>query len=115
MRVVRVVGYHQNLELQEAEEPKITSPLDVIVKIGAAGVCRTDIHILEGQWEDKSQVKLPYTIGKSVTSPRTKGLIEELVVLEPLIHHGTKESGSIADHCIQGTKMLDGFMQREKV
>lgn len=65
MRVVRVVGYHQNLELSEAEEPKITSPLDVIVKIGAAGVCRTDIHILEGQWEDKSQVKLPYTIGTS--------------------------------------------------
>jgi len=63
MKVVRVVGYHQNLELQDAPEPRITSPLDVIVKVGAAGVCRTDIHILEGQWADKSGVKLPYTIG----------------------------------------------------
>ena len=54
MKVVRVVEYHQNLELQEAPEPKIEGPLDVIVKIGAAGVCRTDIHILEGQWKDKS-------------------------------------------------------------
>ena len=63
MKVVRVVGYHKNLELSEVPEPQVTSPLDVIVKIGAAGVCRTDLHILEGQWADKSQVKLPYTIG----------------------------------------------------
>jgi NAD+-dependent secondary alcohol dehydrogenase Adh1 len=37
MKVVRVVGYHQNLKLEEAPEPEITSPMDVIVRIGAAG------------------------------------------------------------------------------
>ena len=37
MKAIRVVGYHQKLELQEAPIPEITSPLDVIVKIGAAG------------------------------------------------------------------------------
>ena len=63
MKVVRVVGYNQEPQLQEAPEPKITSPLDVIVKIGAAGVCRTDLHILEGQWAKKTGVTLPYTIG----------------------------------------------------
>lgn len=63
MKVVRVVGYHKDLQLDETPEPKITSALDVIVKIGAAGVCRTDLHILEGQWEEKANVKLPYTIG----------------------------------------------------
>ena len=65
MKVVQVVGYHQNLKLTEAPEPKITNPLDVIVKIGAAGVCRTDLHILEGQWEEKAGVKLPYTVSSS--------------------------------------------------
>ena len=65
MKVVRVVGYHQDLKLDEAPEPKITSPLDVIVKIGAAGVCRTDLHILEGQWEEKAGVKLPCKFFKS--------------------------------------------------
>ena len=30
--------------------PGITGPLDVVVRIGGAGVCRTDLHILEGQW-----------------------------------------------------------------
>ena len=63
MKAVQVVNYHENLKLTDVPEPKITSPLDVIVKIGAAGVCRTDLHILEGQWADKSNVKLPYTIG----------------------------------------------------
>ncbi|EXJ62435.1 alcohol dehydrogenase [Cladophialophora yegresii CBS 114405] len=63
MKAVRLVNYHQPLELQDAPEPKITGPLDVIVKIGAAGVCRTDLHVLEGQWAAKSNVRLPYTIG----------------------------------------------------
>ena len=63
MKAVQVVGYHENLQLRDVEEPQLQGPLDVIVKIGAAGVCRTDIHILEGQWEAKSGVALPYTIG----------------------------------------------------
>jgi len=63
MKVVQVVEYHKDLQLSTAPEPQITSPLDVIVRIGAAGVCRTDLHILEGQWSSKSNVTLPYTIG----------------------------------------------------
>lgn len=63
MKAVRVVGYHENLRMDDVPAPKIEGPLDVIVKIGAAGVCRTDLHILEGQWEEKAQVKLPYCIG----------------------------------------------------
>ena len=63
MRAVQVVGYHQNLEMTEVPVPTPTGPFDVIVKIGGAGVCRTDLHILEGQWAEKSQVQLPYTIG----------------------------------------------------
>ena len=63
MRAVQVTGYHQNLQLAEVPVPTPTEPFDVVVKIGGAGVCRTDLHILEGQWAEKSQVQLPYTIG----------------------------------------------------
>ena len=56
MRAVQVVGYHQNLEMKEVPVPTPTGPFDVVVKIGGAGVCRTDLHILEGQWAEKSQV-----------------------------------------------------------
>ena len=44
-------------------EPRATGPFDVVVKIGGAGVCRTDLHIIEEQWAEKSGVTLPYTIG----------------------------------------------------
>jgi len=63
MRAVRVVEYHKNLEMTDIPAPGLTGPLDVVVRIGGAGVCRTDLHILEGQWAEKSGVSLPYTIG----------------------------------------------------
>lgn len=108
MKVVRVVGYHQNLKLEEAPEPTITSPLDVIVKIGAAGVCRTDIHILEGQWADKTNVKLPYTIGHEnagwvhAVGDSVTGLnVGDKVILHPLITCGLCRACRFGDdvHC----------------
>ena len=41
----------------------MTGPFDVVVRIGGAGLCRTDLHIVEGQWAAKSNVALPYTLG----------------------------------------------------
>jgi NAD+-dependent secondary alcohol dehydrogenase Adh1 len=63
LKAVQVVGYGEKLRMTDVAEPEITGPYDVIVRIGGAGVCRTDIHILEGQWAEKSGVRLPYTIG----------------------------------------------------
>jgi NAD+-dependent secondary alcohol dehydrogenase Adh1 len=63
MRAARLHEYHQALKLEEIAEPAIDGPFDVIVRIGAAGLCRTDLHIQEGQWAEKSQVALPYTPG----------------------------------------------------
>ncbi|MST33220.1 alcohol dehydrogenase catalytic domain-containing protein [Acidimicrobiaceae bacterium USS-CC1] len=95
MRAVRVVGYHQDLRMDEVPKPEITGPHDVIVKIGGAGVCRTDIHILEGQWAAKAQVSLPYTIGHenagwvdAVGSAVTNVAEGDTVILHPLITCG---------------------------
>ena len=63
MKAVRLHGYHQQPVVEEVPEPTITSPLDVIVMIGGAGVCRTDLHIIEGQWAQAMAPALPYTIG----------------------------------------------------
>jgi NAD+-dependent secondary alcohol dehydrogenase Adh1 len=63
MKAVQVTRYGSPPELVDVPEPEITDPFDVIVRVGAAGVCRTDLHVIEGQWEQKSGVKLPYTIG----------------------------------------------------
>lgn len=103
-----VVGYNENLKLEEAEQPKATSPLDVIVRIGAAGVCRTDLHIIEGQWAEKSNVKLPYTIGHEnagwiheIGSAVTGLEVGDAVILHPLVTCGLCRSCRFGDdvHC----------------
>jgi NAD+-dependent secondary alcohol dehydrogenase Adh1 len=63
MKAVRLHAYHQQPIVQDVPEPTVKGPFDVVVKIGGAGVCRTDLHIIEEQWAEKSGVALPYTIG----------------------------------------------------
>jgi NAD+-dependent secondary alcohol dehydrogenase Adh1 len=63
MRAVRVHRYHEDPSIDDMGEPKLQGPLDVIVKIGGAGVCRTDLHIVEGQWDEIQHPQLPYVIG----------------------------------------------------
>ncbi|MFD2415325.1 NAD(P)-dependent alcohol dehydrogenase [Amycolatopsis pigmentata] len=63
MKAVRLHEYHRQPVVEEVPEPKAEGPFDVVVKLGGAGVCRTDLHIVEGQWAEKSGVTLPYTIG----------------------------------------------------
>jgi NAD+-dependent secondary alcohol dehydrogenase Adh1 len=64
MQAVRLHRYHERPIVDEIEEPKIQSPLDVIVRIGGAGLCRTDLHLYEGQWYDAGvDTPLPYTLG----------------------------------------------------
>src|SRR5260221_1075610 len=49
--------------LEEVAEPEIRNQTDVVVRIGGAGVCRTDLHVIEGIWRQKVDVKLPYIMG----------------------------------------------------
>ena len=63
MRAVRLHDYHKPPVVEDVPEPSLSGPLDVIVKIGGAGVCRTDLHIIEGQWAEAMGPHLPYTIG----------------------------------------------------
>jgi len=90
MRAVRLHGYHEKPVIDEVPEPTITGPLDVIVKVGGAGVCRTDLHIIEGQWAAAMNVGLPYTIGHEnagwvheVGSAVTNVAVGDTVILHP--------------------------------
>jgi len=111
MKAARLHAYHEALKLDEVDEPKITGPLDVIVKIGAAGLCRTDLHIQEGQWAEKSGVTLPYTpghenagwiheIGAGVTNVE----VGDTVIVHPFITCGLCRACRLGDdmHCENG-------------
>ncbi|MDI2027810.1 NAD(P)-dependent alcohol dehydrogenase [Saccharopolyspora sp. TS4A08] len=110
MRAVQVVGYHEPMRLTEVPVPEPTGPYDVVVKIGGAGVCRTDIHILEGQWAEKSGVELPYTIGHenagwvhAVGSAVTNVSEGDKVIVHPLVTCGLCRACRFGDdvHCEQ--------------
>ena len=61
------------VKYEDVADPKINRRSDVIVRIGGAGVCRTDLHIVEGIWRSKVEVNLPYIMGHE-----NAGWVEEI-------------------------------------
>jgi len=112
MKAARLHAYHEPLKLDSIDEPKVDGPLDVIVRIGAAGLCRTDLHIQEGQWAEKSQVTLPYTPGHenagwvhAVGSAVTNVQAGDTVIVHPFISCGLCSPCRKGDdmHCLNGS------------
>jgi NAD+-dependent secondary alcohol dehydrogenase Adh1 len=112
MRAARLHAYHESLKLDEVDEPSVTGPLDVVVRIGAAGLCRTDLHIQEGQWAEKSEVKLPYTPGHEnagwvheIGSAVTNVQVGDTVIVHPFISCGLCHPCRAGDdmHCLTGS------------
>jgi NAD+-dependent secondary alcohol dehydrogenase Adh1 len=112
MKAARLHAYHEPLKVENVDEPKALGPLDVVVRMGAAGLCRTDLHIQEGQWAEKSQVKLPYTPGHEnagwvheVGSAVTNVEVGDTVIVHPFISCGLCTPCRAGDdmHCLTGS------------
>jgi NAD+-dependent secondary alcohol dehydrogenase Adh1 len=108
MKAVRVHEYHRRPVVEDVPDPKLGGPLDVLVEIGGAGLCRTDLHIVEGQWAEKSGVTLPYTIGhenagwvREIGSAVTGVEPGDAVILHPLATCGLCRACRAGDdvHC----------------
>jgi NAD+-dependent secondary alcohol dehydrogenase Adh1 len=54
--------YHRPLDLVERPAPEVARASDVLVRIGGAGVCATDLHAIEGLMEPAG-VTLPRVLG----------------------------------------------------
>jgi NAD+-dependent secondary alcohol dehydrogenase Adh1 len=90
VKAVRLHAFHQMPVVDEVPEPALRGPLDVIVKIGGAGVCRTDLHIMEGQWDAAMHTPLPYILGHEnagwvheIGSAVTNVAVGDTVILHP--------------------------------
>ena len=96
MKAARLVEYNRPLRLDEVPEPEITGPHDVIVKIGGAGVCHTDLHLIQGVWAETLGVSLPYTLGHenagwvhAVGPAVTSVQVGDPVIVHPVMSCGT--------------------------
>jgi NAD+-dependent secondary alcohol dehydrogenase Adh1 len=95
MRAVRLHAYHRQPVVEEVPEPVAKGPLDVVVRIGGAGVCRTDLHIIDGQWAAAMGVALPYTIGHENAGwvHEVGSAVSNVAVGDPVILHPTPTCG----------------------
>ncbi len=114
MKAVRLHAFHQQPVIDEVPEPAISGPLDVIVKIGGAGVCRTDLHIIEGQWDAAMGTPLPYILGHEnagwvheIGSAVTNVALGDTVILHPTPTCGLCRACRAGDdmHCTGGQRV----------
>jgi len=109
VKAVRLHEFHQPPVVDDIPEPAILGPLDVIVKIGGAGVCRTDLHIMEGQWDAAMHTPLPYVLGHEnagwvheVGSAVSNVAVGDTVILHPTPTCGLCRACRAGDdmHCV---------------
>ncbi|HYB85297.1 MAG TPA: NAD(P)-dependent alcohol dehydrogenase [Streptosporangiaceae bacterium] len=63
MKAIRLHAYGQQPRLDEVPEPQPAGPDEVVVRIGGAGLCRTDLHIMDGWFAGTIPSELPLVLG----------------------------------------------------
>jgi propanol-preferring alcohol dehydrogenase len=77
MRAAKMHGYKQLLVLEDVKIPNI-APDEVLVKVGAAGICRTDVQLLDGYFKSYAEMEFPITPGHEIA-----GTVEQIGSLVP--------------------------------
>ncbi|MCF8128934.1 MAG: NAD(P)-dependent alcohol dehydrogenase [Deltaproteobacteria bacterium] len=85
------------------QEPTIEKPTDVIVRIGGAGVCGTDLDLIKGIWCDHMRIELPMILGHENAGwvEEVGASVESVEVGDPVIVHpmgGEGDAGSSRRH-----------------
>ena len=104
MKAATLHGYDEALTAPEfvtyedVDDPAIGRPTDVIVRIGGAGVCRTDLHIVEGVWKGFVDLAFPHIMGHENAGwvEEVGSGVESVKVGDPVICHPLVTSG----HCL---------------
>lgn len=91
------------VDYQDVPDPKIVKPTDVLVRIGGAGVCRTDLHVIEEVWKgimDPDGKLLPFILGHENAGwvEDVGSDVEGLKKGDPVILHPRISSGIDIEH-----------------
>jgi alcohol dehydrogenase, propanol-preferring len=109
MQAARMYGYREPLRVEEVPVPE-PGPGEILLKVAATGMCRSDYQLLDGYFEHPFPVDLPYIPGHEVTGrvaglgsavPKTVGYSEgDMVVVDPSWGDGT------CRQCREGNEQL---------
>ena len=73
MLAARMHEYRKPLVLEQVQEAKNLSGENVLVKVGGAGICRTDLQLIDGYFREYLDLELPATLGHEIA-----GWVEEV-------------------------------------
>ena len=73
MHSARIHSYGEPLVIENIPKPSLLHGQQVIVKVGACGLCHSDLHLINGDWKESIPLKLPITPGHEIA-----GHIEEI-------------------------------------
>jgi alcohol dehydrogenase, propanol-preferring len=65
MLAAQMHGYKQPLVLEDVKVPEIL-PDQVLVRVGGAGMCRSDVQLIDGYFAEALQTKFPITPGHEI-------------------------------------------------
>lgn len=77
MLAARMYGYNQPLVLEEVDTPPIAAD-EVLIRVEAAGMCRTDVQLVDGYFKDYLPLAFPAIPGHEIA-----GSIEQIGELVP--------------------------------
>jgi NAD+-dependent secondary alcohol dehydrogenase Adh1 len=115
VKAALLTGYQQDYIVDTVSDPEGPGPMEVIVRVGAAGVCRTDVHMWLGEYEETHAsrgIGLPFIGGHEtagwiaeVGAGVTHVKIGDAVLLHPLATCGFCLACRAGDdmHCSSST------------
>jgi NAD+-dependent secondary alcohol dehydrogenase Adh1 len=124
VRAARLRGYRTDLVVEEVPAPEVRGPSDVIVRVAGAGLCRTDLHAIDGVFADRVDAGPPLTLGHE-----NAGWVEEVgpavrsvrpgqaVIVHPVLSCGlcpacrAGEDAHCADQLFPGIDADGGFAE----
>src|ERR687897_1839952 len=65
MLSARIHKYQEPLPIDNTSKPRVHGE-GVLVRVGAAGLCHSDLHLINGEWKDVLPLKLPKTPGHEI-------------------------------------------------
>ena len=106
MKAIAVHAYGQPPRVDDVPEPEASGSDDVVVRIGGAGLCRTDLHIIDGWFADVIPADLPLVLGHENAGwvHAVGPAVEHLAVGDPVICHPNLTCG-VCSPCRVGDDM----------
>jgi propanol-preferring alcohol dehydrogenase len=110
MKALQLVGWQKPLELREIPVPE-PGPGEVLLKIGGAGACHSDLHIMEAP-EGSVSVTFPFTLGHE-----NAGWVEKLgpgaagyAIGDPVLVYGPWGCG----RCLNCRQGMENYCETDK-